>query len=88
MKKENLDAIGFKFKIGETVYHKLKCECVGREKGRRTPFFIIERLAQECPGGVQKIYRCRMGVAAEIYANAVTVEMGHLYDLNEVEVEE
>lgn len=56
------DDYGFKFKIGEnvtTVFYKEteKKEFFGR---RNVTGFIVERMLQECPGGIQRHYLCRL----------------------------
>lgn len=43
----------FKFAIGQFVQQKLNADCPDRK------MIVIERLYQECPGGVQLHYRCR-----------------------------
>lgn len=82
---------GFKFKIGQTVQHAAAVEWeIDEQKkdnfdwpSRNTEqrWFIIERIAQECPGGVQRHYVCR-GVSRN---GSVTKE---LHKFNEVELSE
>jgi len=81
-----LDKMGFRFKIGDIVYHRLvaKREYHKEDDGTRTPLLIIGRQAHECSGGIQLHYECRLGVG-----NAATAfDPSRVYVLHEVEVEE
>lgn len=44
----------FKFKVGGTVKHV--ASNIRSEKGGTAVFFIVERLLQQCPGGIQIHY--------------------------------
>lgn len=46
----------WKFNIGDTVAHVLPVP--GGAKAM--PMLVVERLLQECQGGIQRSYRCRM----------------------------
>ncbi len=57
----DLDKV-FKFKIGEMVYPKIALQLYEKLPaafGIKSPFQIVERILQECPGGVQKSYKTR-----------------------------
>ena len=43
----------FKFELGQIVQQRINAESDGRR------MFIMERMVQECPGGVQLNYKCR-----------------------------
>lgn len=85
--------IEFKFKIGQTVFHTAaatwEAEEIAEGDRKNWPrgffseqrWFIIERMTQECPGGVQKHYVCR-GVSR---SGGVTKEF---FKFNEIELEE
>lgn len=83
--------IKFKYEIGQTVFHTAaatwEAEEVKDDEKRlwargfysEQRWFIIERMAQECPGGVQKHYVCR-GVSRN---GSVTKEF---FKFNEIEL--
>lgn len=48
----------FQFALGETVYHRSML--TARFPAKSVPLFIVERIIQQCPGGVQRHYRCRI----------------------------
>src|SRR5438128_2436856 len=55
----------FKFKIGQTVTHAAFPVHVQLERatwmdGKPMRFFIVSRLFEECPGGSQRHYDCRL----------------------------
>ena len=84
---ENLDQLGFKFKVGEIVEHRLKTKDTYRsETISKTPLLIIERIATECNGGVQLFYMCRMGIANS-GLSAITFAPEKAYQLTEIELE-
>lgn len=63
--RQMLDKI-CKFKVGDTVKHKLMLDVSVQEKpyvsisdSRIAKFYIIERLIQECYGGIQIQYKTR-----------------------------
>lgn len=80
---------GFAFKIGDVLRFKSVGEYI-HVRGRRDALpkgslllFVLERRLQECPGGVQRHYVCRMHKAGAF-------EVGVVADatvFNEVEVE-
>jgi len=74
---ENSD---FKFQIGQIVYHRL------HSKDNRTQMVVVSRLLEQCEGGIQHLYRCRMGLSA--YAHPFTLDPNRLYDFQEIEIEE
>ena len=80
---ENLDSIGFKFKVGDIVYHRLKTKKEFKEGENKTPLLIVERLAQECSGGIQLQYRVRVGVSS----HTVSFDPQYLATVQEIEVE-
>ena len=81
---EMLDELGFRFKIGDVVYHRLVAKREYKEDGTRNPLLIIGRQAHECSGGIQLHYECRLGIK-----NAITTfDPSRVYVLHEVEVEE
>lgn len=83
---ENLDVVGFKFKIGEIVYHRLRHSSeFNPEKEKKTPILILERVAQECHGGVQKHYMCRLGTSTG--SVPMTFEPNKLFQFSELELE-
>jgi hypothetical protein len=79
----NLDKLGFTFKVGEIAYHRLVSLGYSSDKKTRTPVLIVERFAMECPGGVQLLYNCRIGVPG---SGAVTFEPTRTYPFNEIEL--
>ncbi len=82
---KNLDVVGFKFKIGDIVYHKLKTSSEYKpEQIQKTPLLIIERMAQECHGGVQLKYLCRVGTSA---SRGLTFDPSNNYVMMEMELE-
>ena len=83
---ENLDILGFEFKVGDVVHHRLRHSSEFHpDKEKKTPLLILERIAQECPGGVQKFYMCRLGT---ISGNIpITIEPAKLFQFSEIEVE-
>ena len=83
----NLDSLGFKFKVGDVVYHRLGFVGGYREemKNIRTPMLIIERIASECVGGIQLHYGCRVGISGNL--TPITLEPTKLYNFNEIELE-
>jgi len=76
--------VKFKFGIGDIVYHKLpsKADLIIKE-AEKTPFFVLERILQECPGGIQIHYKCRCGY----FGKGMNVEPSNIYDFNEIELE-
>lgn len=82
-----LDEMGFRFKIGDIVYHRLsiKREYKKEEGDYRTPLFIAGRQAHECSGGVQLLYECRVG--AVVQNPIATFDPARTYILHEAEVE-
>jgi len=63
--------IEFKFEIGQVVYFKLAAhDAVSRPNA----FMVIERIMQECPGGVQKNYKLS-GRAEMINEIALTADL-------------
>lgn len=81
---ENLDAVGFKFRIGDIVYHRMTMlhEYKTGER-KRTCLMIIERSAQECHGGVQLMYKCRTG----LFGGVSTIDPNHYQNFMEFELE-
>ena len=68
--------IEFKFQIGDVVTHKTMVPPFQTKDGRPQHFTIVGRLYDECPGGIQKHYRCRitsqdwggtMGITRDLY---------------------
>jgi len=54
--------VDFAFSIGDIVTTKASVRCA--PSGRDFPHLtIIERIAQECHGGIQKKYLCRIATA-------------------------
>ena len=83
MKK--IDAVGFKYKIADIVHHKMTTPHEYKtEEHRRTPLMIIERAAQECHGGVQLMYKCRVG----LFGGISTIDPNHYCNFMEFELEE
>ena len=83
----NLDSLGFKFRVGEIVYHRLGQEGGYREEMKkiRTPILILERIAVECNSGYQLSYACRLGVSSNL--SSITLEPTKLYSFSEIELE-
>ena len=54
----------FKFKIGDTVKHRLL-------DSKGSPFLVIGRIVEECEGGVQRFYKCRQGVVGDKTFNLI-----------------
>ncbi len=58
---------GFKFSLGATVRHVTAGEPMSEKESQKTwgnpdreqRWFVLERLLQECPGGIQRHYVCR-----------------------------
>lgn len=46
--------VSFVYEIGDIVFFRASQHCAG---SRPKPFLITERVAQECHGGVQQLYR-------------------------------
>lgn len=63
---------GFLFSIGDVLQHKAEED--GPDKIK---LFVVERLAHQCPGGVQRHYRCR------VLGRSLSLE---LISFNELEV--
>ena len=82
-----LDEMGFRFKTGDIVYHRLtaKREYPKDSEDTRTPLLIVGRQAHECSGGVQLHYECRLG--AGVHNPIVTFDPSRTYVLHEAEVE-
>jgi len=76
---KNLDKLGFEFKVGDIVHHKLKSD------KQKTLMLIVERMANECSGGVQLFYKCRVGING--YA-LTTFDPSKIFIVNEIELEE
>ena len=49
------DDLGFKFKIGDFCVHK----AIGPELAEQA-YFVVYRFIDECEGGSQRKYRCRL----------------------------
>ena len=47
--------VEFAFEIGDKVYTRTASHHAGR---RPKAFIVYERLAQECHGGIQRLYKC------------------------------
>lgn len=67
----------FKFQIGDTLRHK----GFGKERFRYARLFVVERDEQECPGGTQRHYACRV-----IFTNT-TANQFDMIRFNEIELE-
>ncbi|OHB72967.1 MAG: hypothetical protein A2W17_03525 [Planctomycetes bacterium RBG_16_41_13] len=84
-KMKNLDVLDFKFKIGDIAYHKLNLKDKYAEGGyRNTPVLIVSRMVEECSGGIQLFYLCRLGVCNETVP--VTFDPSNLHKINECEL--
>lgn len=84
---QNLDALGFKFKVGDIVCHRLGfTPKYDKDTPVKTPILILERQAQECMGGVQLRYLCRLGAATGV--SAITFEPRDLFTFTEIELME
>ena len=82
----NLDSLGFKFEIGQIVYHRLGFKSKYDKEGTtKTPLLILERLAQECIGGVQPKYLCRLGTSSGV--SSITLEPRENFTFMEFELE-
>lgn len=83
----NLDNLGFRFKVGDIVHHRLTSP---REYPKdlppqvRTPLLIIARTANECSGGIQLHYECRIGIASG--SPPMTFDPSRMYMFHELEV--
>jgi hypothetical protein len=90
MKKEvkGLDSLGFKFRVGEIVRHKLKMDRwqSGKEENfRSNSLLIIGRRAEECSGsGVQLMYMVRVGF---LFADVMSFDHTKTVILHEIELE-
>lgn len=52
--------IDWKWKIGDELTHKAFRPMPGKtERRQREHYLVLGRMAEECPGGVQKFYRVR-----------------------------
>ena len=49
----------FRFEIGDTVYFRA---AMHNANNRPNQFIIYERLAQQCHGGIQQLYRMQPGM--------------------------
>lgn len=61
---EAMDALGFKHRIGDIVAVRGSCTTTTQERlsfrqDQPTRYVVLERHAQQCPGGVQLHYKCR-----------------------------
>lgn len=80
----------FKFKIGDVVRHRISGMAEDPPEGERTRYFssstdrktrfiILERILQECHGGIQRNYNCRAvgseGQMADKCINASELEL-------------
>lgn len=81
-----MEDFGFKFKIGQFVQHvgKLTHAKKGRDFGwaigaAPVRFLVVERVLQECPGGIQRHYTCRA-----VFADGHIKDS--LFQMNEVEL--
>jgi len=83
-----LDEMAFRYKIGDIVCHRLTTQrdYLNGAEVTRTPLLIVGRQANECSGGVQLHYECRLGVGAGLH-NPVTFDPGRTYVFHEAEVE-
>ena len=77
---EERDSLGFLYRIGDTLAHR--AELVAPASRRPSRLFVVERIQQECPGGVQRSYICRP-VRAEFGTANV---MAEYVRFNEVEL--
>ena len=58
---QNLDSVGFKYQIGDVLIHKALNWLQTKTSAQTfVQIVVLERLAQECPGGVQLHYNCRI----------------------------
>jgi hypothetical protein len=82
-----LNELEFEFTIGQIVYHRLKLpHLMGSQPESRTPLLIVTRIAEECSGGVQLKYQCRIGVSSGIHV--ITMADGaRTYEFHECELE-
>lgn len=53
----------FEFQIGDTLTHRALLEPPVPAAVPR--FFVLERIQQECPGGIQRHYTCRLVCALQ-----------------------
>lgn len=64
---EERDTAGFLYRIGDTLTHRASLVEPACRKPQR--LFVVERRYQECPGGVQRHYCCRL--VSSDYSNAI-----------------
>lgn len=50
---------GFAFKIGDLVRHKAVPKRTEKERLESWRYVVVSMLAEECSGGVQRVYVCR-----------------------------
>lgn len=76
------DDFGFKFQINEIVRFKFLKNDQGSKFMKRPKGLVLERLLQECPGGVQRHYDLRM-----FNDDGYDVGVGTIHRFNEIELE-
>lgn len=82
----NLDSLGFKFKIGEIVRHRMLSKTVFIKNKQATHVLITGRIANEYLGGVQLQYDVRVG-SEVTNAGETTFDPRKEYRVHELELE-
>jgi len=78
-----MDDYGFKFKVGDTVRFKcLRLTKESRALAKRPKGMVLERLLQECPGGIQRHYELRI-----FHDSGYDSAIGSIHRFNEIELE-
>ena len=83
---EHLD--GFAFKVGDLVRHKAVPKRTEKEPLESWRYVVVSLLAEECSGGVQRVYICRAVNVGEYTRSGASdhTPMHRLFDF-EVEAE-
>jgi hypothetical protein len=79
----------FKFKIGDRIKLIAHGEGYDADGNRHMPqaLNVVERLAQECPGGIQLHYLCRV-VSMDMAYKIMRLNFSSpVFQINEIEVE-
>lgn len=81
----NLDEI-FKYKIGAMLAHRAMLTG-GKEDAFCAKMFVVGRLLEECPGGIQKFYLVRI-VGVELSRSGLTESFVRVHEVELVEIPE
>ena len=92
LRRKSMESLGFKWSVGDVVSPKFTIAVAGEvERGwfRQPAAFklhVVERLYQECPGGVQRHYTCRPIDAGTGTPHTKTLQFNEI-ELKDVEPE-